>query len=182
MSMQQTSRSAITISRILGILSSIFGYSMAVLFGLPLVFGEFKDAGSIVVVLIFLAIAALLIAHGIKTKKLIKRFKKYISIISVENQTSLEYIANTCLYSIDFVINDLQKMINKKFFTSAYIDKNTKEIVLQKKNSEVAKDAVKKDETVEFIDVICKNCGASNSIPKGTIAECEFCGSVINSQ
>lgn len=179
MSEQQTSRSAIVISRILGTLSSIIGYTIVIIFGIPLVLGAFKDAGSIIFVLICLAIAAVLIVNGIKIKKTIKRFKKYISIISVENQTSLENIASICSQSIDFVTNDLQKMINKKYFTNAYIDKSTNEFVLQKKNHITENNVMKKDDAVELMVVTCKSCGASNSVPKGMVTECEFCGTAI---
>jgi len=181
MSMQQTSRSAIVMHKISGILASVFGYTLDFIFGITLLFGNLKDAASTIILLVFLAMGTLLIVYGIKIKRKITRFKKYVSIISLENQTSLENIASICSQSMDFVTNDLQMMINKKFFTNAYIDKNTNEIVLQKKNSTTTKGVMKKDETVELKIFTCKNCGASNNITTGTSAECEFCGSAVNS-
>lgn len=178
---QTTSRSAIVIHRIAGVLASVLGYILDFIFGLTLVFGKLKDTASIIVILIFITIGTLLIVYGIKTKRKIIRFKNYVSIVSLENQTSLENISSACSQSIDFVTKDLQRMINQKFFTNAYIDKNTNEIVLQKKHITASDNIVKRAEKVESKAVTCKSCGASNNIIIGKIAECEFCGSAIDS-
>lgn len=184
MNAQQTSKASITISRISGIISSILGYAFAILFGLPLIMGafKFKRPGELILVLIFLALAALLITYGIRTKRRINRFKRYVGIISIENQPYLENIAGACSQSVDFVAKDLQKMIDKKFFINAYIDKNTNEIVLERKNTTTTNEAINNNKAVEFKAVTCKCCGASNKIPAGLVAECEFCGSAINPQ
>lgn len=184
MNMQQTSRSAIVVHRIMGVLASVVGYFIDFIFGITLLFGRLKGAASIIVLLIFLVVGTLLIAYGIKTKRRIQRFKKYVSIISLENEISLENIASSCSQSLDFVTKDLQTMINQKFFTNAYIDKNTNTIILERKNTAYTHDTVKEAYSVTSNNskaVTCKNCGASNNIIIGTIAECEFCGSAINS-
>jgi hypothetical protein len=183
MSIQQTSRPRIVAYRISGIIASILGYFIDFIFGLTLIFGNpLGGVGTIIVLLIFIAIGTWLIIYGIKTKRKIIRFKKYVNIISLENENSLENIANACSQSIDFVIKDLEVMIAQKFFTNAYIDRDTNEIVLERKNnSEVSNNIIAKTEAVESKVVTCKNCGASNNITIGTVAECEFCGSVLNS-
>jgi hypothetical protein len=33
---------------------------------------------------------------------------------------------------------------------------------------------------VEYVSVVCKNCGASNKIKKGASADCEYCGSNVS--
>lgn len=114
-----------------------------------------------------------------KNKKRIQRFNKYMSIISLENQTSLENISSFCSQSIDFVTNDLQTMINKKFFTNAYINKNTNKFVIKNKNIIVENNTSKKAEKLEIRVVTCKNCGASNNITSTSTVECEFCGSAL---
>ncbi|WP_459479704.1 hypothetical protein [Clostridium saccharoperbutylacetonicum] len=182
MSIQQTSRPRIVAYRIAGIIASILGYFIDFIFGITLIFAPTDGIGTIIALLIFIAIGTWLIIYGIKTKRKILRFKKYVSIISLENGTSLEIIANECSQSIDFVRKDLEVMITQKFFTNAYIDRNTNEIVLERKNNpEVLNNTMTETEAVESKVVTCKNCGASNNITIGTIAECEFCGSVLNS-
>lgn len=184
MSMQQTSKSAVVISKSLGILSSILGYFLALIGGFPLILGTLKDSGSVILALIFVAIGTLLIIHGIKTKKRINRFKRYVNILSLENETSLERIASTSSQSVDFVTKDLELMIKRKFFINVYIDKNTNEIILGNRKSQASNDTMKKSEVTEPKElkaVTCKNCGASNNITIGEVSECEFCGSIINS-
>jgi uncharacterized paraquat-inducible protein A len=84
------------------------------------------------------------------------------------------------MQSLDFVMKDIQKMIDKKYFLNAYIDMRTNEIVLQRKNVQaefVPPSAV--NTPVEMATVSCRSCGAVNSIQKGAAAECEFCGSPL---
>lgn len=179
MSTQNSSRSAIIASAILGKVSSVIGYAIAIVLGFPLVIGAFTGLSEIMFVLVFLAFAAWLIVVGIRIKRRIKRFKRYISIITVENQISIENIAAITLQSVDFVARDLQKMIDKKFFVNAHIDRRTNEIILQKRTGEAWVTPVVNNKPAEMITVSCSGCGAVNSIQKGTVGECEFCGSPL---
>jgi len=179
MNKQQISNLTIIKHKIMGFLANVFGYALVFIFGLTLLFGKLKDAPSIISVIIFIILGTLLIVCGIKTKKRIQRFNKYISIISLENQTSLENIASSCSQSIDFVTNDLQAMINKKFFTNAYINKNTNEFIMKNKNIIVENNNSKKAKKLEIRVITCKNCGASNNITSTSTVECEFCGSAL---
>lgn len=179
MSTQNSSRSAIIVSALLGKISSVIGYAIAIVLGLPLVIGAFTGLPEIMFVLFFMAIAAWLIVVGIKTKRRIKRFKKYIHIITGENHTSIENIAAITLQSVDFVAEDLQRMIDKKFFVNAHIDRRTNEIILQKRNGETWVTPVVNNKPAEMMAVSCSGCGAINSIQKGTVGECEFCGSPL---
>lgn len=181
MNSTQTSKPSIVISRILGIISSILGYFWALLFIVDIGGGAYKRLYDIIVAIIIFAIpAALLIKHGITAKGRIKRFKRYVGIISVENKTSLTDIASACSQSVDFVTKDLQIMINKKFFVNAYIDRDNNEIVLEGKNNSNINIDTNSDETVESKTVTCKNCGASNKILADSVGECEYCGSPIS--
>lgn len=187
MSTEHSSRSAIIISMIKGKIASFFGYMLAI----PMIFtlisnpppelGEVYPATEIKVTsLIFLAIAALLIYYGVKTKRRLKRFKRYISIITTENTASLEEIAGKTSKSVDFVMKDLQTMINKKYFVDAYIDENAHEIVLKKREHKAASVQIESSTFSEMVTVTCKGCGASNSVQKGSSCECEFCGSTLS--
>lgn len=179
MNTRQTSNLAIIKHKVIGFLASAFGYAVVFIFVLTLLFGKLKDVPSIIFVILFILIGALLIVHGIKTKRKIQRFSKYVSIISLENQTSLENIASSCSQSIDFVTNDLQTMINNNFFTNAYINKNTNEFTLINTNITVENNTPKKTENLEIRVVTCKNCGAPNNVTSASTVECEFCGSAL---
>lgn len=189
MSSQQISRVAIVIRKIISFLAIVLGGLIDFVFGITFLSGKYKDKGSLIVLLVFIAIGTALIVYGIINNRKIKRFKNYVNIMSLDNQTSLNDIANSSSQSIDFVSKDLQDMINQKFFTTAYIDKQTNEFVLQKKYTSVRTDTInynkvnddteKKEQPLEYKAVTCKSCGASNNIIVGTAAECEFCGSAL---
>lgn len=190
MSIQHSSRSTIVFNIIKGKISSILGYGIVVMIGLALLgmsvddVKDDVDATIVIFLLVFAAIAILLIIYGIKTKRRIKRFKQYIKIISLENQNSvaLEKISSSTSQSIDFVMQDLKKMIYKRFFVNAYIDKGSKEIVLKKRNSMATmnKNNTTSKTPVEIVAVTCKGCGATNNVQKGIASECEFCGSALS--
>jgi hypothetical protein len=175
-----SSKAAIITSTIIGKVSSIVGYAITIILGLPLVMGAYPDAGTVIFVLVVMCGSVALILNGIKIKRRNRRFKKYIGLISIENQTSLENIASSTMQSVDYVTKDIQKMIDKKFFLNAYIDRKTNEIVLQKRNMQAGFIPTTPNIPVEAITVKCGGCGAVNSIQKGAAAECEFCGSPLN--
>lgn len=179
MSTQHSSRSAIIISTIKGKIASILGYFLVIILGLPLVMNTYPDGGVIPFVLVMMGLGVLLIVYGIRTKRSLKRFKKYINIITAENNTSLENIAGQTSQSTDFVMKDMQMMINKKYFIDAYIDEKANEIVLKKRDHIVTNVQVENNTSVEMISVTCKGCGATNSIQKSIGSECEFCGSAL---
>jgi putative Mn2+ efflux pump MntP/ribosomal protein S27E len=179
MSTEHSSRSAIVISTIKGKIASIFGYTLTIPIGLTFIVSPFPDAESNIFALILMGLGAWLIYYGIKTKKRLRRFKKYIQIITTENTTSLESIARQTSQSLDFVTKDIQKMIYNKYFLNAYIDEKANEIVLRKRDNIVANVQVESNTSIEMISVNCKGCGAAKVVQKGLSSECEFCGSTL---
>ncbi len=179
-----TSKAAVVVSTIVGKVCSILGYSILVVFGLPLIFGAFgSDSAQIIFVLVCIGLGTFLIVLGIKNKHRIKRFKIYVGLISMEHMTSLENIASSTSQSIDFVSNDIQKMIDKKFFANANIDKMTNEIIIGETKAQpqiVATPQPAQQNTIaENENVKCQGCGAMNLKQKGVAINCEYCGSPI---
>lgn len=184
MESHNNSKPAIIISTIGGKISSIVGWATTVFFSLIIIFGmggpdEVGKTEGLILSFIFVVIGIVLIRFGIKTKKRIKRFKKYISIISMENTNSLENIAAATSQSVDFVINDIKVMINKRYFASAYIDLNYKKIIFKNKPMKADENINKETASVEYVTVTCNGCGAVNKLIKKQQGECEFCGSPI---
>lgn len=178
-----TSKSAIVISTIIGKVCSIIGYILVVTLGLPLVMGAFKntDIGVYIFVSIIILLGVLLILFGIKTKRRIKRFKRYVLLISNEHMISLQNLATTTSQSIDFIKKDLQKMINKKYFTNASIDLGTGVIVIGNRQQIVPNINTTTQENIpiEIETITCSGCGATNSRQKGIVGYCEYCGTIL---
>lgn len=188
-----TSKTAIVASAIMGKLRSIVGYGLGTFALVFLLVGLTmpKDSGTIGVI-VFMAIifvgCVFLVISGAKANKRIKRFKRYVSIISKERMNTLDGLASATSQSVDFVTNDLQTMIDKKFFANAHIDLRTREIIIGSEAASAAAAAstaaaepvkVQTDTKPETEHVKCPGCGAANSKTKGTASTCEYCGTSI---
>lgn len=180
-----TSKAAVVASAILGKLLSIIGYCGALFFliGIIVFLSDFDPAPFIVCV-IFMIGFILLIIKGSQIKRRIKRFKRYVSLISTQHMTSLDNIAASTSQSIDFVRNDLQKMIDKKFFANASINMSTNEIIIggMMASAPVSASAPQQAQTAiqsETEMFTCSGCGASGTKAKGVLGSCDYCGSTV---
>lgn len=185
MTTNDNSKSAIMKNTILGKIASVIGW-IVTLFILPITIvgiASPNEAGkglALVFCFIILGIGIWLITFGVKTKKIIKRFKQYVSIIAGHGDNSIENIASAASQSIDFVMRDIDIMIKKKYFMDASIDFASKELVF--KNRVVHSDSEVKpvdSKPLEYVKVNCQGCGATNKIVKGKGGDCEFCGSPL---
>lgn len=169
-----TSRAAIFISIVLGKISSIVGYMLAIIgvIGLAVELTEGSDTFGIVLSLIFLISGILAIVKGIQIKRRIRRFRRYVSLISTSNMVSLDNLAVATSQSVDFVRRDLQKMIDKKFFINASINLTQNEISIGQ--------AITRPESVSSMTVsfTCTGCGAVGSKPQTAVANCAYCGTL----
>lgn len=181
-----TSKTAIFISTVLGKISSIIGYCVGSLFLITFL-GSIFDASMTAsersamfsASLFFIISSTLFIFIGSKIKSQIVRFRNYIRIISDLQITSIEEIASASSQSIDFVKQDIQKMIDRKFFANAFIDQKKGELVIIKPEIYVPQE-VQHEIVKEMENVKCRGCGAMNSKQKGVVCSCEYCGSPVN--
>jgi len=179
-----TSKAAVAANAVLGKLFSIAGYVLGTFFLVPTVFGAFDDAGIIIFALIVVALCVWAVIKGMQIKRRIRRFKRYVSLISTQQMTSIDNIAANTSQPVDFVKIDLQKMINKKFFVNASIDTAANEIIIGKKmasapSSPSASVNVQNSTQAEIEVFTCSGCGASGTKTKDVPGNCDYCGSVV---
>ena len=179
-----TSKAAVAVNAVLGKLLSIIGYALGVFFLVPTIFGAFDDAGIIIFAIIVIALCVWAVIKGMQIKRRIKRFKKYVSLISTQHMTSLDNIAASTSQPADFVKKDLQKMISKKFFVNASIDETANEIIIGKRiasapSAPSAAVNVQYSTQAELEVFNCSGCGASGTKTKGIPGNCDYCGSVV---
>jgi len=194
----KSSKATVTVNVIIGKILSIIGYSFGIfgLIGIAVETTRSGDAFGIILALIFIAIGILLVLKGLKIKRRVKRFRRYVSLISIQNMVSLDSIADYTTKSVDFVRKDLQNMIDKKFFTNAIINEESNEIVIARVSPPTPISPVSPIYThqtqiiiqsapssppiapVEERISICNGCGASNKIVE-KIGVCDYCGSYI---
>ena len=143
------------------------------------------------------ALGIWLIILSRKKSKLIKEFKKYVAVVSSEPTGYIPDIAASLGVSEEVVKSNFEKMIQKKYFANAFIDLNSNCIVIvNKKNTEEHTEAPSQEGTtstnhhstpttsqnVEMVTVKCKSCGGINTVQKGTVRECDYCGSSIKGE
>lgn len=182
-----TSKVSVLASEFLAKILKIAGYVDCVIFAvglLAMLTSEDSDIGSKVLsVIIFgllIAFGVFLIRKGIKIKRYVDRFRMYIAIIS-EGISSIDEIASLTDRSYDFVIKDLQSMIDKKYFANAYIDSYSNRIIVILPEGAMHFTDEDEDETaLDAVVVNCRGCGAANVIVKGTVGICEYCGAPIS--
>lgn len=143
---------------------------------------ERTDTKDTVLILFFIIAGIALILLGRSTRKNAIKFKKYISIVINQQITSIDNIAAVMSTNYDVCKKQLQKMIDKGYFNGAYIDEVAREIVLSKQYENVSsKSSMNNTPQSQEIQVVaCRGCGANNKIAKGSVGECEFCGSPLS--
>ena len=186
----KASKAAVVANAVLGKAASIIGYPVGILTLLCIImsFTELKgiySSGVLSVFFVFLAVSIFFIVKGYQIKHKIMRFKQYVLLISNQHLTLIVDLAGSIGKSTDFVKNDLQKMINSKFFTNAFINESTGEIIIGGLQPPPVstpmweQTGIPSKPRIELENFTCPGCGASGLKPKGAPCNCEYCGAYI---
>jgi len=169
------SRAVIITQRIIGKICSVIGYTTAGfwLISLLIQITDGPNALAVGIAFYFMIVGGLLIYNGIRIKRRINRFKHYVSLISLQGITNLEMLAAQTAKPVIFVRDDLQKMINKKFFKSASIDALKGEILI------AGIQTLEQGSPANMENFNCSRCGSSGVRERGSTPICEYCGSVV---
>lgn len=183
-----SSKTAIVMSTIWSKFLNFVGYSLG-FFTLMLIifcFTDLQSEDTITALIFFLfleAICIFAVVKGTQIKKRIKRFKVYVGLISVERLTLIDEIAISTAQSVDFVAKDIQKMIDKKYFSSAHINKSTNQIIIGNLEMSIMQEAAghpTQGSNEGLTNIKCNGCGAINSVKEGLQNNCEYCGLSLN--
>jgi hypothetical protein len=191
------SKVAIAVSKTVAIIQMLIGVFVLFMFGLCTIMylsdGDFRaDVGFafLVVCIMFDALGFILINLSRKRNRLIKDFKKYVSYISTDPTGSIDNIAASMNTSVDVVKSNMELMIKRNYFVNAHIDANTNCIIIgsnvRNNNTTIESNMnqtsfQQSTPQIQYVPVACKCCGGMNKIAKGSTAECDFCGSPIQS-
>ena len=139
------------------------------------------DFGSLVIFLFFIAGGIVLLNKAKKIKAEGETIKKYLAIIVNGGERQLDAVASATGKQYDVVKADVQKMIDKGFLKNAYINENTREIVLASATTPNVNttETTSTATNVQTRVVACPCCGANNTV-SGNLGECEYCGSPLN--
>lgn len=141
------------------------------------------DGTDVGMIIFFAAAGAALLYLANKIKKEADSVKQYLNIIVNGGERQLDAIAAATGKQYDVVKKDVQKMIDKGFLKNAYINENTREVVLPSAapaNTNVGQPTTNMGTptAVQTRVVACPCCGANNTV-SGTLGECEYCGTPL---
>lgn len=207
----RNTKAVIITNKIFSVILLLLSIVILVFFGLMTIFyitdASIAETGGttlFVIILLFDFLGILLFIQSRKRKKLVNGFRTYVSAISNDSEGSISNIAASLGMSEELFSRDIESMINKKFFTNAYIDKDSNRIIISRSqynegyqvNTDYAEhndfifendvDETSSDFKVkkapEALSVKCKNCGGLNAIVSGQVRECDYCGSSIKGE
>ncbi len=180
----------IAIIRIKSLLYRILGLIIAIFCGLFAIVGttqiaEALDVFLVILFIIFTALGIKLFLSGKNKAKLLSKFNFYSSRLASDPQKSLNILASEINVPISELIKDINKMIVLGLFPDSFIDAKSGCLIIPDcdANSPENRYAGMQSSSLgepEYITVKCKNCGATNKLVKGSVGECEFCGSQIS--
>ena len=134
--------------------------------------------GLIIFMFILLTLGLFLLWWALRTKKLISQFRHYVCILSNQSSMSIFDLSQTLGKQEKEVMDDVQAMIDRRFFAAAYIDHKKKCLIFPLMEKEAQK--AKEEETnQQHIIVSCSVCGGDNKIVSGKTGNCIFCHNFI---
>lgn len=110
---------------------------------------------------------------GRKMKATGERYKKYITLVINQNMTVIDSIAPSLGLTYEEAKSDLQTMIDLGYFEGAFINESTRQIMLSKNMTEGSSKASSQS-------LVCRSCGANNTITIGRVSECNYCGTSLH--
>ena len=182
----RTTRQAIFVALVCGTFLLILGVPPAIMYLTDKEFAAEVGVAFLITCLVLVSFGVwLFVVAGMYSYEL-KKFKKYVAVISKDPSGYIPNIAATLGTSENDVKSNLEIMIKKGYFYSAFIDENSNCIVFA--NIQTTQTAptstnvsakVPKVPGVEMVTVKCSGCGGINTIVKGQTGECDYCGSAI---
>ena len=174
-------KTAMSVGKLIGIFGGV-SYGIAAIGTLVCISDGFRSDD--VTTILFFGIAGFVlrrVAKKIKTEA--ENVKQYLAIIINSNIRQLDDIVATTGKPYEVVKADVQKLIKKGYLNNAYINENTREVVLHGAShttvftNSYQTAAVPAQSQARVVSCPC--CGANNTI-YGVDGECEYCGSTIN--
>lgn len=190
------SKVAVAVSKTVSFVQMLAGVAIVLLFGFCTVmyltdreFAADTGAGFLIFCLVLDALGVWLLVLSRKKTKLVKEFKRYVAVVSNDPDGCIPNIAAALGTSENVVRKKLELMIRKKYFANAFIDQNLNRIVVATKQNAAVSTAQRPQtnapvmsQAVEMVTVKCKGCGGINTLQKGVVGECDYCGSSIKGE
>ncbi len=190
-------RKALNSNNAISLLQILVGGFLSLIFGLAFLGGlvsmsDPEDTIGISYTIIFFIISILfayMLIRGLKRRKLSKIYYTYTQLLKQNPACSDNQLAVVLRRPLISVRKDLDTMAKKGFLPSVYIDNRNFNQQTQNYGAQTPivtpnimpnnMRPVNDPKLDEYVEVICKNCGASHKVLKGSAVNCEYCGSVM---
>jgi hypothetical protein len=134
-----------------------------------------ENEGTLLVCIMFVVGGMLVVVRAGRYKRDAKKYRRYIDIVVNHNQSSIDGIAAAVGVPYETARDNLQQMIDKRFFPGAYIHEGNRQLVRQVQQPAAAGAPAYSGAFVKA----CSGCGANNTVWPGRANECEYCGSPL---
>ncbi|MBN7774339.1 hypothetical protein [Clostridium aminobutyricum] len=185
--MEKNNRKIVTTRKSGATLQLIVGALLTLVFGVTALTASFDNvedgAGLVLTFYILTALSIKMIISSRQKKELNNKVESYVARLVKEPYGSIDKLAASMGTSSDAVKKDLQELIKKKYFGTAYIDEIKNRIVLfpDSDKEDYFVEENKPEQKVAYAAISCKNCGGINKVIAGGVHECDYCGSPIES-
>lgn len=192
------SKVKIAVSKTVSFVQILAGVAILLWFGLCTIiyltdkeFAAEVGVGFLIFCLVLDALGVWLIVLSRKKTKLMREFKKYVAAVSNDADGFIPDIAISLGTSEEVVRKNLELMIKKKYFANAFIDYRTNCIKIANRHDTVANAAQQTQVNLgvhtapmaaETVTIKCRGCGGINTIQKGAVGVCDYCGSPIKGE
>lgn len=172
--------SAILLSKLSAFVQLVLGVFIVFIFGMAGFFylvGGGLDLITLIIVILLVLLGVWLIRLSNKRRRLIRLFRQYAPMLSNDPLRSLDNIATLTGHPLEQIKADVEQMVHRRFFGSAYVNLDTNCLVLASQDPAPA--PASGAQAAAQHTVHCPGCGAVNQIVPGGPMECEFCGTKL---
>ena len=134
-----------------------------------------KNMAGIILAFCFMGVGLFLLYCSCQTKRLVSKCRLYANALKGHSSITFFDLSQTVGKTEKDVMADIQVMIDRRFFATAYIDYGKKILVLFPDENKT-----EKEDNQQYVIVACATCGGDNKIVVGKYANCIFCGNAID--
>ena len=132
---------------------------------------------SIFVIVFFVLISFAVLYTGVRMRFRIRRFKRYVYLISYENKNKPQDFAEDIGKPVAFIKKDIQKMIRMKYFKNVQFSELTQELIIS--GIQDTKRGLIDVTGLNEERIACRGCGAEVVKKKNITVYCEYCGTAV---
>lgn len=181
----------IVVQMLVSIIMLLFSTLFLVLYISDWDFAESMGVGQLIIYLSMFVLGITILAAARKSLILLREFKRYVAALGNVENGSIPRLAQYLGAPEEQVRKNLNEMIKRRYFVNAYIDNTTNCLVIANRNHTAANGAQVPHPAADtytapvttqapaMVTVKCKGCGGINTIQRGTVGVCDYCGSSI---